>query len=98
MLDFQAEIDSDLSVFHRVDDPMQLAGSRYFSLVELLPYYDGAVRGRIVAEEREQQAAYEPAMSGIPASSGPALLESAELLAEMTHNDQGFPGIEYVKG
>lgn len=97
MLDFQAEIDSDLSVFHRVDDPMQLAGSRYFSLVELLPYYDGAVRGRIVAEAREQQA-HEPAMPGIPAPSGPAMLESAELLAEMTHNDQGFPGIEYVKG
>lgn len=94
MLDFQAEIDSDLSAFHRVDEPMRMASSRYFSLVERLAFYDGAVRGRIVAEAREEQA--EPA--AVPASVGAPVLESAELLAELTHNDQGFPGIEYVKG
>jgi hypothetical protein len=38
------DVASDLSAFHRVDDPMRLSSARYFTLARRLVHYAGAVR------------------------------------------------------
>lgn len=45
-LDYEADIESDLSAFHRVDDPMALDGPRYFSLALRLTAYSGVMAAR----------------------------------------------------
>lgn len=54
-LEYEEDIASDLSAFHRVDDPMTLDGPRYFSLAARLPAYAGILQARVVAEERERE-------------------------------------------
>jgi hypothetical protein len=46
----EADVASDLSAFHRVDDPMTLDGPRYFSLAMRLGAYAGVVAARIYDE------------------------------------------------
>lgn len=43
MLDYPAEIVSDLSRFHGVDDVGAMPSLRFFALVPLLVHYDGAL-------------------------------------------------------
>ena len=81
MLDHLDDVESDLSVFHRVDDWQRLDSPRFFRLAERLPAYNGAVRAALAA------VAVEP--------SGPAELD-ALTLAAMTGGDEQFPGIEYA--
>lgn len=50
VLDYEEDIESDLSVFHRVDDPMTLSGPSYFARAERLPAYEGVMRRRAQAE------------------------------------------------
>lgn len=52
-----ADIESDLSVFHRVDDMHAVAPARFFRLAWRLPHYRGALRDRAMAEEREREEA-----------------------------------------
>lgn len=81
MLDHLDDIESDLSVFHRVDDWRQLDPPRFFRLAERLPAYQGAVRAALAAVAVEPQ--------------GPADLD-ARSLASMTDGPGQFPGIEYA--
>lgn len=53
-LDYEADIASDLSAFHRVDDPMTIDGPRYFSLAPRLAAYSGVLAAR-VAKMREDE-------------------------------------------
>lgn len=53
VLDYEADIESDLSAFHRVDDPMTMDGPRYFRLALRLAAYMGVMAAR--AQERDQQ-------------------------------------------
>ncbi len=61
----EADIASDLSAFHRVDDVMTIDGPRYFSLAQRLTPYSG-VMGAIAAQraQREREGG-----SGAPAAS-----------------------------
>ena len=55
-IDYEADIASDLSAFHRIDDPMQIDGPRYFSLAIRLAAYSGVLAARaekIRQDERE---------------------------------------------
>lgn len=55
-LDYEADIESDLSAFHRIDDPMQIDGPRYFILALRLAAYSGVLAARVAkihADERE---------------------------------------------
>lgn len=55
-LDYEADIASDLSAFHRIDDPMQIDGPRYFMLALRLAAYSGVMAARVAkihADERE---------------------------------------------
>jgi len=53
VLDHAADIESDLSVFHRVDDPASLPGPKFFSLALRLGAYQGVIAARM-AEEQER--------------------------------------------
>lgn len=55
-IDYEADIASDLSAFHRIDDPMTIDGPRYFMLAIRLAAYAGALAARaekIRQDERE---------------------------------------------
>lgn len=53
-VDHEADIASDLSAFHRVDDVSTIDGPRYFSLAQRLSAYSG-VMGAIVAERARRE-------------------------------------------
>lgn len=80
-LEYEDDIASDLSAFHRVDDPMTLDGPRYFSLAARLPAYAGILQARVVAEEREREKREggPEARSSIGGSSPQAVSDSAAL-------------------
>lgn len=50
----EADIESDLSAFHRIDDPMTLDGPRYFLLACRLAAYMGVIAVRVQAETEAQ--------------------------------------------
>lgn len=92
-LELADEIVSDLSVFHRIDDPMQIDAARYFRLSEFLPAYDGAVRRRF---ERILRDAEKTPDTGEPAPVSSTA--GAEVLAtRSTAGNRQFPGFEYKK-
>lgn len=90
-----------MSVFHRVDDPMQLDSPRYFRLAERLVHYDGALRHALAAEleRRSPPAPVQPGAAPAAAVT-PTNLSGAALAAMTDHQSQGgnFPGIEYSGG
>lgn len=102
MLDLQDEIESDLSVFHRIDDPMQLGSSRYFRLCERLHLYPGAVRASRMMEEAAVETSPVPVAPQhqpvpVPAGMGGdevTVVDDLSAVVELTNRD-GFLGIEY---
>ena len=50
----EADVASDLSAFHRVDDVDAIDGPRYFSLAQRLTAYAG-VRAAVIAERRYRE-------------------------------------------
>lgn len=54
-LDYEADIASDLSAFHRIDDPMTIDGPRYFSLAPRLAAYSGVLAARAEALRQEER-------------------------------------------
>lgn len=50
----EADVASDLSAFHRIDDVDAIDGPRYFSLAQRLTAYSG-VRAAVVAERRYRE-------------------------------------------
>lgn len=99
MLDYQPEIRSDLSVFHRVDDVEEIGSARYYELAELLPLYEGALRARLVAEVQANNP------SGIPTATTAAPGGGEEVRhiddpheLEAISNQAGMLGFEYVGG
>jgi hypothetical protein len=71
------EVESDFSVFHRVDDVHQLESSRFFKLAERLPFYQGAVRGRMEAMQNIELASTSSKPGMKVAKSGSEILEFA---------------------
>ncbi len=49
------DIESDLSVFHRIDDPGPLPAERVYAMTRRLGFYQGVVRARLRAEAHRQQ-------------------------------------------
>lgn len=50
----EADIASDLSAFHRIDDVAEIDGPRYFSLAQRLSAYSGVI-GAIVAKRQADE-------------------------------------------
>lgn len=93
--DREADIASDLSAFHRIDDPMQIDGPRYFSLAQRLTAYNG-VMGAIAAERhrREQEGGRGAHSASQGTSSAPARVSEEVALAQLAdgwleHNVEG---------
>lgn len=59
MLDCLDDLESDFSVFHRVDDMYSLDAPRFFRLANRIVAYQGVLRLRVEAEARERQEAPE---------------------------------------
>jgi hypothetical protein len=64
VVDHEADVASDLSAFHRVDDPMTLDGPRYFSLALRLAAYAGVVQAIALETQRREKEGYTPS-SGV---------------------------------
>jgi hypothetical protein len=57
-----ADIESDMSAIHRVDDVYSLPGPRFFRLAWRLAAYQGCMRDNtVIAARRQQQAESSPA-------------------------------------
>ncbi|GAA3230668.1 hypothetical protein GCM10017691_23830 [Pseudonocardia petroleophila] len=63
MIDNLADLESDFSVFHRVDDIYSLDGPRFFQWAYRITAYEGMVKMRWMAEDqkRSQQPDQTPA-------------------------------------
>lgn len=68
----EADIASDLSAFHRIDDPSTIDAPRYFSLASRLAAYAGVIQARVVAEREESREGRHEAHSPASAPSSPA--------------------------
>jgi hypothetical protein len=51
VVDHLADIESDFSVFHRVDDPLSLAGPEFFRKTYRLSAYSGVLAARVAATQ-----------------------------------------------
>lgn len=52
-----ADIESDMSALHRVDDIWSMPAQRFFKLAWRLPAYRGVMRERVMADQRENEQA-----------------------------------------
>lgn len=64
MTEYVADIESDLSVFHRVDEVDRLTIARYLALAPRLAAYQGALRARLATSETT--ASGTPSVRGVP--------------------------------
>lgn len=99
MLGYLDEIESDLSRFHRVAEPMSLPSSRFFRLARLLPNYDGALLNALRRDAAvEVQPSPTPgASTNMHAASGEIPTYSGSTLAALSEAGGGeFPGIEFT--
>lgn len=55
VVDHLADIESDFSVFHRVDDPLSLSGPTFFRKAHRLAAYSGALAARVAASQTRSQ-------------------------------------------
>lgn len=86
MVEFEQDIESDLSVFHRVDDVDQLAISRYLALAPRLSAYSGALRARYSAPAAEQGPA---TVRGVPLASDGLQDTPPEVVAQLKRHALG---------
>lgn len=99
MLDCRVEIESDFSVFHRVDDPMSLPSSRFFEFAELLPAYNGATAISLRALIQRQEVAGPPVPVVRPGEQLLPTVDDVDVLEELTHkHGPGFPAIRVKRG
>lgn len=70
VLDHEADVASDMSAFHRVDDHLAMPGPRFFSLAHRLPAYRGVLRLRAEQVISEDAAATAAVTGGATPSAG----------------------------
>jgi hypothetical protein len=63
VLDHLDDLESDFSVFHRIDNMYDLPAREFLAKAERLAAYTGVMQARVVAEERERA---EGGESGMP--------------------------------
>ena len=60
VLDHLDDLESDFSVFHRVEDIYSMDGPRFFSRAIRISAYDGVMTARLTAEQEKQQKGSKP--------------------------------------
>jgi hypothetical protein len=91
-IEHEADIASDLSAFHRIDDPLSIDGPRYFSLAQRVGAYSGVMAAIYAERQRREQEGNGGAPSGSSASSQPAKVDDVVAIANLS---DGW--VEYVK-
>ena len=66
----EADIASDLSAFHRVDDPLSIDGPRYFTLAQRLGAYAGVMAAIYTERQRREREGESGARRPAPGRSG----------------------------
>lgn len=88
VLDHLEDVESDLSVFHRVDNFRSLPSVRFYALASRLVHYDGAVRHVLTSVvERQRADASAPQLRALP--------DISEFVGVSGPNSRGEPWIEY---
>lgn len=54
VLNYLGDLESDFSVFHRVDEFRDMDGPRFFRMANRLVAYDGVLRNRLMAEMQSE--------------------------------------------
>lgn len=80
MTEYVLDVESDLSVFHRVDDVDQLTIRRYLDLAPRLSAYEGALRRRLSADVPAQGA---ETVRGVPLAAAEQGDTPPEVVASM---------------
>jgi hypothetical protein len=84
-VDYEADIASDLSAFHRVDDPMTIDGPRYFSLANRLSAYSGVMAARAEKLRQDEREGVSVAQGAAPTqSSGPSRVSDDAAIAMLS--------------
>lgn len=92
--DHLADIESDMSAFHRVDDIWSMPARKFFPFAFRLAAYQGVMQARAIEAEREAQPAPPPRSQGdwpAPAASGQRREVPATKVA--LQNDPVFGGL-----
>lgn len=85
VVDYLDDLESDFSVFHRVDDIHALDGPRFFRLALRIFAYDGVLTGRLRAEQDNA-----PGTGGVGGAAGQDQPERQVSLAEMQAQHGGW--------
>lgn len=91
-IESEPDIASDLSAFHRIDDPMLIDGPRYFSLAQRLTTYAG-VMGAVAAERHRRQ---EEGANGPHGPTGGAGSAPAQVPLEVALANLGTEWVEHT--
>lgn len=87
VLDHLEDIDSDMSVFHRVDDARtSLPAPLYFARANRLGAYAGVMQARIVEQQRNENGTPSVGVSG-PRQQGAATKVSDDVMLERLANE-----------
>lgn len=87
----EADIASDLSAFHRIDDVEQIDGPRYFSLAQRLTAYSG-VRAAVIMERDRREREGGPGAQGGGSRGSSSAVSNDQAIASLS---DGW--VEHVK-
>lgn len=84
IIDHEEDVASDLSAFHRIDDPMTLDAPRYFSLALRLTAYMGVMAAVAEAERRGENHGGSGAQTAARDGSAPSVVGDETALAMLS--------------
>lgn len=87
LTEYEDDVESDLSAFHRIDDPMSIDGPRYFRLAVRLPAYMGVMQARAAEEQEKDNGGAAPAPTSSTlrnTSEKPTRVSESVLIAQLS--------------
>ena len=84
IIEHEEDVASDLSAFHRVDDPMTLDGPRYFSLAMRLGAYAGVMQARAIEARQDERGAVDQPTRPAAPTSAPGAREQRSRVSDDT--------------
>lgn len=92
--DHLADIESDMSAIHRIDDIWQMKPARFFQFAYRLPAYRGVMREVALAEQRDRKPESGPVAARPTAAPAPRAPESRDRpVTKAALHDPMFKGI-----
>lgn len=98
VLDLLDEVESDFSVFHKIERPLELDSPRFFRLVNQLAHYNGAVRGQLIAQ-RTSAGPTDEDIERMATPPGAITFDDVSTIVAMAEDNTGqFPTIGHAGG